>query len=222
MSELRIAFLGDSFTFGWGVEESQSFPRVLERNLNERSHAHPKFEVLNFGVPGYSTFQEVAHFKDMGSEFDPDAIVVFFIENDFGLPFYIRDIENPGKLLSSVGLANLLPQALENKRKPNLPQNFDPNRALGDLANFASGRGIKLYLALNPKKAWKDMANRLWVLRDRKDIRFMNLRADFIGAVAREGIAQQDLTLKHDEHPSPIKHRLLADTMTPYFISVLE
>ena len=44
-----IACLGDSTTFGWGVEEEQAWPAVLATLTGE--------PVLNAGVPGYSTFQ---------------------------------------------------------------------------------------------------------------------------------------------------------------------
>ena len=49
---VRIAALGDSVTFGYGVALEESFPKVLERILNETRPGH---EVLNFGVGGYNT-----------------------------------------------------------------------------------------------------------------------------------------------------------------------
>lgn len=45
----RLVAIGDSVTFGWGVEVNDSLPALLEAELNRRGH---KVEVLNAGVPG--------------------------------------------------------------------------------------------------------------------------------------------------------------------------
>ena len=45
----RLVAIGDSVTFGWGVEVQDAFPTLLEAELNRRGH---KVEVLNAGVPG--------------------------------------------------------------------------------------------------------------------------------------------------------------------------
>lgn len=52
---VRIAAVGDSITYGLGLAAAEAFPSTLEHELNA-SGARP-YEVLNFGVPGYSTFQ---------------------------------------------------------------------------------------------------------------------------------------------------------------------
>jgi hypothetical protein len=54
----RILFLGDSFTFGWGLELDYSFVKQLERMLGDE-----RWEVINLGVPGYNTIAEVAHLE---------------------------------------------------------------------------------------------------------------------------------------------------------------
>ena len=54
----RIAVLGDSFTFAPYMQFDDAFPKRLERMLNLNNDA-PRVEVINYGVPGYSTKHEV-------------------------------------------------------------------------------------------------------------------------------------------------------------------
>ena len=50
----RILALGDSITFGWRVRLEDSYPKVIERLLNE-AQAGRRWEVINAGVGGYES-----------------------------------------------------------------------------------------------------------------------------------------------------------------------
>jgi lysophospholipase L1-like esterase len=78
----RIIALGDSMTFGVGVSEPDTFPRVTERLLNQRLNRPGSVEILNFGIPGYNTPQELAQFQELGLPLRPDIVVVGFLYND--------------------------------------------------------------------------------------------------------------------------------------------
>ena len=54
----RVVMLGDSFTFGQGVDDAALFTTQMERRLNERQTGI-RYEVINAGVPGYGTGQEL-------------------------------------------------------------------------------------------------------------------------------------------------------------------
>ena len=74
----RIIFLGDSFTFGWGVSEPETFKSRLEAALNQR---YPT-EIINFGTGNYNSEQEVHLFLQKGLKYRPDKVVVFYFIND--------------------------------------------------------------------------------------------------------------------------------------------
>ena len=74
----RVIFLGDSLTFGWGVEESKTFKEILEAAV---SKVVPT-EVLNFGTGNYNTAQEVNLFLEKGLKYRPDEVIVFYFIND--------------------------------------------------------------------------------------------------------------------------------------------
>ena len=54
----RIAVLGCSRTYGYGVNMEETYSKVLESMLNEK---HKKVEVLNFGVNGYGICHMTLH-----------------------------------------------------------------------------------------------------------------------------------------------------------------
>lgn len=78
---IRLLTLGDSTTFGWGVPQAETWPAQLEALL-QKAHPEIKVEVLNGGVPGYTSFQGLHHYKTHGMRFKPDLVVFGYIVQD--------------------------------------------------------------------------------------------------------------------------------------------
>ena len=72
----RILVLGDSFAWGYGVEESERFSQQLEETLG--------VEVINAGVSGYSTDQELLWYKNEGIKYETDLVILVIAGNDVG------------------------------------------------------------------------------------------------------------------------------------------
>lgn len=66
----RIAFLGDSNTFGYGIREGERFSDLLAKAAPERT------EVLNLGVFGFGTDQEAIYLERHALRFLPDMVVL--------------------------------------------------------------------------------------------------------------------------------------------------
>jgi lysophospholipase L1-like esterase len=75
---VRILVLGDSQAWGFGVTDSQTFSAVLEDSLSQR-FPERDIQVLNAGVPGYGTADELAFLEARGEELQPDIVVVQFL-----------------------------------------------------------------------------------------------------------------------------------------------
>lgn len=72
----RIALLGDSTGFGWGVDDDATFAARLARDASLAS------DVENLCVPGYSTDQELWTLEREAARVRPDLVLVQFSPND--------------------------------------------------------------------------------------------------------------------------------------------
>ena len=75
----RVVFLGDSFVFGWGVDDDKVFTYTLEERFNKEEDV----EVINASVYGYDMDEYLVAF-DRIFKYDPNVIFLgFCLENDF-------------------------------------------------------------------------------------------------------------------------------------------
>jgi lysophospholipase L1-like esterase len=77
----RIIALGDSHTFGVGVNLTDSYPKILEQLLNEKNDSQ-KYEVLNFGIPGANLVEKIEFLKEKGLSFNPDLVILQWNTDD--------------------------------------------------------------------------------------------------------------------------------------------
>jgi len=84
---VRIAVLGNSWTEALQVPLEKTYSAVLERLLTRSTcFARKNVEVLNFGVAGYSTGQELLELQQEVWKYGPDIVVLAF--------YPARDIAN--------------------------------------------------------------------------------------------------------------------------------
>ncbi len=76
----RIMAMGCSTTFGWGVEDDQTWPARLEAIAH--AAGHPEVEVINAGQPGYTTLQGRWLWEEVGRDYRPDLVILGFVVQD--------------------------------------------------------------------------------------------------------------------------------------------
>jgi len=79
--KIRIVALGNSCTFGWGMKENQTYARQLEKLINA-DVSLPNVEIINAGIPGYSSLQGQRFFISDIINLQPDIIMLMFGWND--------------------------------------------------------------------------------------------------------------------------------------------
>lgn len=80
---LRVAVVGDSYTEALQVAEEEGFTSVLERRLGGCAAVGGRaVEVLNFGVSGYSTGQELLTLREKVWAYSPDVVLLAVTTNN--------------------------------------------------------------------------------------------------------------------------------------------
>jgi len=76
----RVALMGDSTVFGWGVDDGGTVADGVQAVLDD---AGAGVEVLNAGQPGYSTTQAAWLFEEVVAAYRPDRVVLFLPRHDY-------------------------------------------------------------------------------------------------------------------------------------------
>ncbi len=86
--ERRVLVLGDSFVLGYTVAREDHFVDLLEARLNAGAPSGVRYQVVNAGVEGYSTDQELLFLEELAGEKQlvdgkqGDAVVLCMYQND--------------------------------------------------------------------------------------------------------------------------------------------
>ena len=93
----RIVVIGDSLAAGQFVDRKESFPKLIERRLNE-SPIDRRFEVIVLARSGYSTSQELVLLRGEAFQYQPDLILWSYVLNDPAHPL-VHDVSGDLQLL---------------------------------------------------------------------------------------------------------------------------
>ncbi len=136
----RIAFFGDSFTFGcWADDIDSTYVGAFARSLNPE-----RFEILNFGVGGYGLDDIELQLEEEAISFAPDfVIIMLFNGNDFRDTYFgihkYRLVDGTAEWDPEV-IAAKLPEYKRESEPFALRPAPDPSRLRRRLLRFAAFR----------------------------------------------------------------------------------
>ena len=74
-NKVRLLILGDSFTFGEGVSDNETYPYYLQKMI-------PTAEIINMGVRAYGHDQMLILLKEEGTKYKPNIVILGFLHMD--------------------------------------------------------------------------------------------------------------------------------------------
>jgi len=223
----RIIFLGDSLTFGWGVQEEETFATLIEEDLNSSSPT----EVLNFGTGNYNTEQEVNLFIDKGLKYNPDKVVLFYFINDAEITpeksdlwflGYSQFISFYWSRINSL-LNNFMPSKSFQEYYESLYDDdqqgwINARKAIMELRDICQSKGIEFQVVLLPElhdvnnEIFANVYNNLALFLKDNNIDYLNLAKLF-----ENHPNQIELWVSYDDaHPNNIAHKKIAKSASNF------
>jgi hypothetical protein len=135
----RVLCLGDSFTLGFGVDDSQTWPACLES-------LRPFIQAVNMGQGAYSIGQCYLWYHKVVDALDPDVTVMALVLDDFSRMAGTRLINGYGKPTFSLVDGNIL---VGNQPVPPKTARGDPIQELAHTQHyFFESSGLLRVLSL--------------------------------------------------------------------------
>jgi lysophospholipase L1-like esterase len=112
---VRLAVLGDSFTFGQGVAFPEIYTQILERELSQQVSPW-RVEVMNFGVQGFTVEDEVGTYLDIAGPCHPHVALLAVVSDDLNPMRSENFVDAKGYLTKRVGGTSPLKAYLRRSR----------------------------------------------------------------------------------------------------------
>jgi lysophospholipase L1-like esterase len=225
----QILFLGNSCTFGLGVEDGVCFPAMIQARCKD-------MRCINAGVPGYTAYQGRVLLGQIELQAPPDIVVITFGHNDSLAWDRLSDLEHArlinqenARLVNRSGLVRLVRRVLPDRGEAR-PCSDEPKRPRLTDAEFTEEvRSIIQWcrhhqaepvivvwphLAQMPGQGLLPKQAALVELARSEGVRLVNLVPRFRNANWRYLFL--DLA-----HASPAGCKLVADALTPVLQEIL-
>jgi lysophospholipase L1-like esterase len=233
--EFRVVAIGDSFTFGVGVQLDDCWTEVCERELRTRRDGGP-VEVINAGFSsGYKPSDYEDWILTSGLRLQPDVVVIGLCLNDLHEGISLHAWEAPRPPPQWIGGAsrvlNALKQAVDGPppRQRTLewtglikaePQTWEEGKAsLRRLHAALAAKGVRLVVLPFPmfsglREVPYPYAPLLQMVADFCDEQGIE-RVDLLPRVI--GRVDEDLWVHPtDQHPNDVGHRLIGEGLADY------
>jgi lysophospholipase L1-like esterase len=221
----RILVLGGSITLGWGVPEQDT---MTERLASMFAQNGQKVEVLNAGIGNYNAERYVELFlRDLTGLQPSDIVVHYFLRDaekldpgggniilrnsELAVTFWIATT----RLLGKTGERSLVDHYKEVYAETN-PGFLAMQNSLRKLAEYAKGKGIRLYLAMTPDVhnlahyEFGFIHQTMRRIAERDGYVYIDLLPAF-GTLSPE----QVWAMPGDPHPNGTGHELMAKALYP-------
>ena len=224
VNDKKILFLGSSISLGWGIEQKDSYPEIIQTKLFADSL---DYKVLNGSIGNYNTFRYVNNFLSNQIDIFPEVIVInYFINDAETLP-----IGKPNWLIKNSQLFATLKMTF---KKLSSKSEFDLKSYYRNLYEDESQSFIEMKKSLNKLSEYSIKTNTKILLTVIPDIHFLENYPfekihEKIKILSEElGFEYHDLlpTLKNipfeklqiipgDSHPNEFGHQRISESLYP-------
>jgi hypothetical protein len=218
----RVLFLGSSFTFGFGVGDSENYPFLLA------TEHWQTWQVVNKAVSGWSTVHAYMLLEDELKRPDPPAVAIYnsipdHICRNYLRPTWLKMLATSQRAHPHFELVEGKPvfqrvvtvkdsvqdEATVRRKELSLTESF-----IVGMHERAAAKGVRFFVVLLPQRFESACGPVAWP-------------PSLIQSLARHGVTLVDLTelkgrlswLEHDTHPAPEGHRFLASAIAQSAIS---
>jgi lysophospholipase L1-like esterase len=172
--EFRILAVGDSFTFGSGVQDADTWPQQLEGLLRTERTSHVEVINAGFATGSYHVAGYVDWIRSDGADFNPDVLVIGLCLNDLGdipmLGYLVVKPEQPwlggvSEILNTIQGKMLMDEVKQQKQDDTLLLKYETAMAIANnrevswpaaqegfrsIKKIAADRGMRLIVAVFP------------------------------------------------------------------------
>ncbi len=228
----RIAFVGDSFTYGWGIERPEDrFPDRIQSAFDRR--ARGSVEVMNLAKPGWNTGEQFAAIREGKPRYDIDEVVLCYVANDLEDLLPTSDAFNPTRppepkffnidsscLLDYLYRRILVPRAPSVREYFPCLQNGYRDRALWrrqserlrSIVDFCAQRGVTFRVVLLPLLKVPDQQFRQEEVHALLRDFFASHAVPVVDLLPVVSGTTEDLVVNaRDSHPNERAHQLFAE-----------